>query len=380
MFWNWKFWMFTPEQNMRILVLTAFIMTTTFGKMRIYGRLITSKGRFILLRNYKKTIAIFMLLITFLFSCSDQKKTETGSDNQPEQRPESPEQIAETRERLYKALDEKNVSEIVEVYKTGMDNNYGQPLLVLATNAKWDEGVIALLNAGADPYCMSNQGALFFQLAIVRLQEETSLYIINNGFDVMKLGDYYVKKIFTDAVSAKKVKLQKRLLEINGLVETLTKKSYNDDELGSHFMRYWTDGTAEILENLLKNGLVMPGDSSLYAFAIMEANSVEAVEWLINHGFLTSVPDDEKNASYYGDWNLSLQIKSIDYNNNDPDYNGPKLIPEDSIHVINARRIKELIEENDKQVSPNSAFPLTSSRTQISWYARYSGPRIHRRG
>jgi len=276
---------------------------------------------YILSKNYKdylRLITSFIVFFVVLVSCpgkNENKLLERTIDVSS----------------LYNAFDEENVSAIVELLKSGGNSYNGQPLIIMATLREWDEGVIALFDNGADPYCKSKEENLFFNLAIHKLQENTLIFLIDNGFDVMEFSEDEIVKFFKSAIFVKKAKLQRRMLDFYGF----TKVILPHKEISIDFMRYWTEGTDEVLDELVKRGFVLPDDSSLYFYAINENCSYKAVEWLISHGFTMSALFEGETISYWADLNLSRSRKS--YDDSDPP-------SEDSPGVSDAKKKKELID------------------------------------
>jgi hypothetical protein len=101
-------------------------------------------------------------------------------------------------------------------------------------------------------------------------------------------------------------------------------------------MRYWTDGTAGILDELIKNGFILDDKGLLVHQAIMYANNYDAVEWLLDHGISPNITFDNKTVLEWAEFNMKLRQKRID------DSESPDKF---SAAVISAEKIKELIKE-----------------------------------
>ena len=282
---------------------------------------------FMLLQNFKnniKLIVIHIILFFFFFTCTVVNKT-------PKQEGENIKQNSIDT----KYIDKKNHQQYKSTIIVENPNNINidQSIICDATFSEKDELVISLINNGANLYCKSKDGIPFIDLAVHRLKEETVLYIFDIGFDIMRLNDVEINNVFLGAIFQKKIGILRKMIEIDGIIE----KVIINNKLSIDFMRHWADGTGEILIELIKKGFILPDDGSLYYYVMLENSSYKAVEWLIAHNFSTSVIFKEESISYWANVNLNRRRKSYDDS-----------IPplEDSINVNNAKKIKELIDEN----------------------------------
>jgi len=269
-----------------------------------------------------------IFLFVFLFSCTNMKKP---SENKETKRQEQ--YVVDIDLKFTKAISEKDILEMIKLINGGADPNIvidGQPVIYMATINGWDELVIALVNNGANLFCKFESDITFIDIAVHRLNEETLLSIMDNGFDVMKLTDSEINDVFSSAIFQRKIEFLRRLIAIDGFPETINENNKHAVD----FMRFWINGTGNILDELVRIGFVLPDDGSLYYYIFLENRSYEAVEWLISHGFSTSVFFEGKSISYWADINLSQQRKI---------YDGSKQLPEDSPNIINAKKIKDLI-------------------------------------
>jgi hypothetical protein len=283
-----------------------------------------------------KPIIGFLMLFISLLSCTAEKKAINTEEEQPKQN-------INVEQELSRIIGANDVSGIIKLIQGGMDPNIeidNWPLIIKTARNESDALVITLVNNGANLYC-NIDGDTFILMAVHRLKEETLFYILDRGFDIMRLSDKEIRDVFEGAIFKEKIEFQKRLLTIDGFIEKIM--PYNND-LAVKFMWYWVDGTGEILETLTQKGFELPDDGSLYYHVVTENRNYKAVEWLIEQGFSMTIPFDGESIKYWADLNLSRKRKT--YDDSDP-------LPEDSPIIINAKKIKELIDENaDGEMPP----------------------------
>jgi len=256
---------------------------------------------------------IFIAIIVILSSCNNKKQTQQ-IDIDWEEVYKKIEIDNEKKQKLKKAMDEKNVSVLVEIYKSGMDNYEGQPLLIVVTkDYEWDEGVIELIKNGADIYCEDNRQYKFFSYAVQFLKEETLLKIIDDGFDFDRLSPDDIKYCSSYAIYENKPKTLKRLIADDAFFYKLKK----DDAFYSHLRFHFSENdTIEILKTLKRRGFELPNDGSLYVHffsggVISDYNiNLNILEWLLANHFSTALSYEQARelTTRYEVQNLSEYI------------------------------------------------------------------------